>query len=711
MLKTPPLPTVSIQEPDIISKHAVNDASKEANATNTVVGRRSRSNSEHKADEPKFVEPLLQPDENRFVMFPIVHHDVWALYKKAVDSFWKVEDVDLSKDLGDWEKLTPDEQYFIKMVLAFFSSSDGIIIENLSLRFSNEVQSAEVRAFYSFQNFVEAVHCVTGDTKILTNKGYFAIKDLLDQKVNIWNGDEFSEVVVKYTGDQEIYRIELSNGMNLDCTPGHKWLIRVGNQSHPEQCKVERIETKDLIKGNVIARYDVPLMMDCKDPDEFMNPYMHGFFCGDGSYCNKYPIIYLYHEKMKLLPHFKYDSLQTSKIDSITFYIHNYINKPKFEVPINYSLSTKLRWLEGYVDADGCISLNSTKDATGIQISSINLYFLKDVQLMLTTMGILSNLKKQKDACQTLLPKNDGTGEYDYYNCKECYIIYISTVAVSKLMNIGFSPNRLKLQTCERIQKLSNKNSQLIRVKSIDKISDKEKTYCFEEPKNHTGIFNGILTCQSEMYSQLIETYVSNAEEKTKLFQATANYPCIKKKADWGKKWITDHRSSFNTRLVAFAIIEGIFFSSSFAAIFWIKQKNLLPGLCLSNEYISRDESLHVDHAVLLYKKLKRKIPKKKFQDIMREAVEIEIEFITESIPCRMIGMNSDLMTEYVKFVADRLCVQLGYDKLFNATNPFAFMELISVEKKTNFFEHRVSEYALANKTMDDSVFDLNSDF
>ena len=316
---------------------------------------------------------MLQPDENRYVMFPIVHHDVWSLYKKAIDLFWKVEDIDLSKDLSDWEALNVDEKHFIKMVLAFFSSSDGIIIENLSSRFSIEVQSAEVRAFYAFQNFMESVH--------------------------------------------------------------------------------------------------------------------------------------------------------------------------------------------------------------------------------------------------------------------------------------------------------------------------------------------------SEMYSQLIDTYVHDSEEKTKLFEATVNYPCIKKKADWGKKWISDHRSSFSTRLIAFAIIEGIFFSSSFAAIFWIKQRNILPGLCLSNEYISRDESLHVDHAVLLYSKLKRRVNKKKFQDIMKEAVDIEIDFICNAIPCRLIGMNSDMMTEYIKFVADRLCVQLGYDKIYHSINPFAFMELISVETKTNFFEHRVSEYALADKTKDDNIFDFNCAF
>ena len=319
------------------------------------------------------LEPLLQPDENRFVMFPIRHDDVWDLYQKSVDSFWKAEDIDFSKDLTDWKKLSEDEQNFIKMVLAFFAASDGVIVENLALRFMGEIQAPEIRAFYAFQNFMENVH--------------------------------------------------------------------------------------------------------------------------------------------------------------------------------------------------------------------------------------------------------------------------------------------------------------------------------------------------SQTYSLMIDTYIQDPEEKMRLLHAVEHYPCIKKKSDWARKWISDGRSSFATRLLAFAIVEGVYFSSSFASIFWLKRKNVLPGLCLSNEYISRDESMHVDHAVLLYKKLKRKVPKKRFVEIMKEAVAIEIDFITVSIPCRMIGMNSDLMCDYVKFVADRLALMMGYDKIYGCANPFDFMEHISIQKKTNFFEHRVSDYALANKKMDGDVFDLNADF
>ena len=323
--------------------------------------------------EQNFVEPLLKPDDSRYVMFPIKDNDIWKMYKKSVDSFWVAQEVDLSKDLNDWKSLSQDEKHFISMVLAFFAASDGLVLENLSSRFMSDVQLAEARAFYGFQIAIENIH--------------------------------------------------------------------------------------------------------------------------------------------------------------------------------------------------------------------------------------------------------------------------------------------------------------------------------------------------SEMYSTLIDTYINEESEKMKLFKALENYPCITKKANWAKKWINDNRSSFAARLVAFAVIEGLFFSSSFAAIYWIKKRGLMPGLTFSNELISRDEALHTEFAVLLYSKLQRKLQKKRIYEIIQEAVEIEKEFILEAIPCRMIGMNSKLMSQYIEFVADRLCLQLGYDKIYNSQNPFDFMELISIETKVNFFERTNSEYALANKQVDGDVFDFSSDF
>jgi ribonucleotide reductase beta subunit family protein with ferritin-like domain len=212
----------------------------------------------------------------------------------------------------------------------------------------------------------------------------------------------------------------------------------------------------------------------------------------------------------------------------------------------------------------------------------------------------------------------------------------------------------------------------------------------------------------SHTYSQLIDTYITDSDEKMRLFGAIENYPCIKKKADWAKKWIENNRVSFATRLVGFACVEGIFFSSSFAAIYWLKKRGLMPGLTFSNELISRDEALHTEFAVLLYSKLVKKLSEKQITKIVKDAVAIEIEFITEAIPCKMIGMNELLMKQYIEFVADRLLLQLGCNKVYDSTNPFDFMELISIESKVNFFEKRLAEYAMANKDTT-GAFDFES--
>lgn len=215
----------------------------------------------------------------------------------------------------------------------------------------------------------------------------------------------------------------------------------------------------------------------------------------------------------------------------------------------------------------------------------------------------------------------------------------------------------------------------------------------------------------SHTYSLLIDTYIKNPDEKMSLFKAIDNFPCIKKKADWAIKWIHDKRSSFATRLIAFACIEGIFFSGAFCSIFWLKKRGLMPGLTFSNELISRDEALHTEFAILLYSKLLKKVNKQRVVEIVKEAVDIEKEFICEALPCRLIGMNSDLMCQYIEFVADRLCLQLGYDKIYNTKNSFDFMNMISLEGKTNFFEKTSSDYALADKTMTDDIFDMDCDF
>jgi len=319
------------------------------------------------------IEPLLQEDANRYVMFPIKDKDIWKMYKKQEDLFWRAEEIDLSKDNKDWETLSDDEKHFISMILAFFAASDGIVLENLGVRFMNEVQLSEARAFYGLQIAMETIHSIT--------------------------------------------------------------------------------------------------------------------------------------------------------------------------------------------------------------------------------------------------------------------------------------------------------------------------------------------------YSTLIDTYIKDKLQKEKLFNALQEYECIKKKGEWAIKWINDKKSTFATRLVAFACVEGIFFSGAFCAIYWLKKRGLMPGLTFSNELISRDEALHTEFAVLLHNKLEKPLKKQKIHEIISEAVTIELEFINDALPCRLIGMNQVLMKQYIEFVADRLSLQLGGDKIYESKNPFEWMENISIETKTNFFEDRVSEYSLTTKDSKLNTFEFGDDF
>jgi ribonucleoside-diphosphate reductase beta chain len=216
----------------------------------------------------------------------------------------------------------------------------------------------------------------------------------------------------------------------------------------------------------------------------------------------------------------------------------------------------------------------------------------------------------------------------------------------------------------------------------------------------------------SETYSLLIDTYIKDTKEKNYLFNAIETFEPVKKKADWAMRWIDN--GSYAERLISFAAVEGIFFSGSFCSIFWLKKRGLMPGLTFSNELISRDEGLHCDFACMLYNNhLVNKLPKEQVQKIIADAVKIEKEFVTESLPVRLIGMNSDLMSQYIEFVADRLLTELGNDKIYNTSNPFDFMDMINLQGKTNFFEKRVGEYQKAGvlNNENNTTFSLDSDF
>jgi ribonucleotide reductase beta subunit family protein with ferritin-like domain len=224
---------------------------------------------------------------------------------------------------------------------------------------------------------------------------------------------------------------------------------------------------------------------------------------------------------------------------------------------------------------------------------------------------------------------------------------------------------------------------------------------------------NFMESIHSETYSLLIDTYIQDKVEKQKLLEAATTIPAIQKKADWALKWLDKGKANFATRLIAFAVVEGIFFSGAFCSIFWLKKRGLMPGLTTSNEFIARDEGMHTDFACLLYGKIKNRLKRGQVNKIIKEAVTIEKNFITKALPCELIGMNAALMSQYIEFVADRILMQLGYPKVYEAANPFEFMERISLEGKDNFFEKKVSNYAKAavGKTQQEMSFSVDADF
>ena len=585
-------------------------------------------------------EYLLNSDNEKLTVYPIENDSIWKSYKIQQAAFWTAEEIDFSKDYEHFCKLNENEQYFIKMILAFFSSSDTIVNINLSERFLNDVKIREAIITYTWQMAMESIHCVSGDTNILTDKGYFEIKSLENLDVNVWNGKQFSKTKIQYTGKNYLYNVILSNGINLKCTSEHKWYINNNN------CK-EIVFTKDLKINDIIFDYKLPILDNINnEPSDLKAPYLVGYMYGSNT------------------------------IDSNGY------------IPINYSIRTKISWLEGFLD-----SVKYNLNNSDLLIYNSN-NILKNIQLLLLTLNINSNVNN--------------------------YILNISLNEFIKLYNFGFNPSILlkeKIDTLSttilldlfNMDSYQDNNIYIIEIINIDDIHE---TYCFNEPLEHSGIFNGILTGQSETYSLQIDNIIKDPIEKNKLFNAIKEFPFIAQKANWAFKWI-ESNDCFAKRLLAFAIVEGIFFSGSFCSIFWLKKRNIMPGLCMSNELIARDEGLHCSFAVLLYSMINNRLPENEVHDMFKEAVDIEIIFICESLPCKLLGMNSDLMTQYIKYVSDRLLIELNYNKIYNVINPFDFMESISVEGKTNFFESRPTQYqkaSILNKSRD-TIFNINNNF
>jgi len=590
------------------------------------------------SDQP---EPLLSPEEKRLTIEPIRYKDLWGFYKKHEAAIWHAHEVPLTEDLALWGKLNENEQYFIKMVLAFFASSDMIVAENLASRFMREIQVTEARVFYGFQLMMENIHCVAPETMILTDEGYFPICNLVGQNIKVWNGYEYSQTIVRQTSNvpTKLLKIKLSNGAELDATPDHKWVIKGVD---------DRKMTKDLVSGDIITTYRLPIVYN---GITIQNPYTKGSeFAVD-------------------------NSIRDEENTSIVFN----------DVPLTANISCRLNWFAGYLDINLYRNIERQNNE-GYHIYD-TLPILRKIQLLIQTFGLKSNISED------VLVDDDG-------GVLKKYCISLSKYDISHLKRIGFATKIFKLSTTGNISiPIDNEVS-------IVDVSDENRealTYCFNEPVNHTGIFNGILTGQSEVYSNLINAYVKDQSEKEKLFNAISTIPSVAKKAEWAMKWI-ENTDRFATRLVAFAAVEGIFFSGSFCAIFWIREKGLLPGLTKSNDFIARDEGMHTDFACHLYRVyVVNKLSKEEFTKLITEAVDIEVEFITTSLPCRLVGMNSTMMIEYIKFVANRIAKQLGHEEVYpGAKQPFTFMDRILLKSKTNFFEGAVTEYGKNQEVEED---------
>jgi ribonucleotide reductase beta subunit family protein with ferritin-like domain len=412
-----------------------------------------------------------------------------------------------------------------------------------------------------------------------------------------------------------------------------------------------RVETRDIKCGEILSKYILPIQMN--QNTEFKNPYLHGYACRNAiSLHNKY-IVYTNDELRKQF------NIQTHYM-----YIDEYLNEKLYTVPLNYDLTIQKEWIRGMI----CDKFDNT-DINQVFISHQNYDFIQKILILLLHLGYKTRLVYEHNVYSIYLREK-----------------YVELSEEERMITVdSLSINKIELQ-----------------------ISEQEATYCFNEPNLKTGVFNGILTGQSESYSLMIESLVKDERRKKQLLEGITQIPCVEKKANWAIKWIKDKTHSFAKRLFAFAVVEGLFFSGSFCAIFWLKERNLMTkALGKSNEWIARDESLHTEFAVLLYHHLQKGLEQEEAYSILNEAFEIEEEFICHSLPVKLIGMNPTLMSQYIRFCADRLLCQFGFDKLYKVTNPFPWMEKISVDGKTNFFEQRVSEYSMVEENNVEFEFDM----
>ena len=618
-------------------------------------------------------DPLINPsgvDSSRLVLFPIKYHDIWDMYKKAEGNFWTADEAKLAEDMKHWENtLNDNERHYIKHVLAFFASADSIVNENLALRMIPEVQYPEARMFYGFQIMMENIHCVSFDTKIYTDKGYIEIGRQVGRNMNVWNGHEWSSVTIRKTSDEApLTCVKLSNGMELRCTQEHKWFLQGSEGTKTDN---EYTFTKDLKIGDVLRSWQYPTLPDGENSPSMENAFTFGFVYGQR------------HRKGSLivtLDHLRViDFLNVEKSDGRLYcYVpKRYYGSSKF-TPYNCNTASRVDWLSGVWQS--CGKVEKTNEGTRWVFRISDSECARDLQLLLSTFGVFSKCQARD--------------------------LSISAFTAQKLLDAGVI---IDPPSAEEDVDVTIDSDAVVSISSLS-ADGSGKTYCFNEPKRHAGVFGGILTGQSESYSKMIESYIKDEHEQKYLFESLENIPVIRRKADWALKWIDDENATFGERLLAFACVEGIFFSGSFASIYWLKSRGLMPGLCWLNDKIAGDEGLHCEFACLLYRDhlSKGQVSHERVYEIVREACELEKEFQTEALPCTLIGLNKLEMLTYIEFVTDYLLSMLGVPKIYNVHNPFPFVETINLVATTNFFERVNSNYNTLQGTRE---FTTDEDF
>ena len=639
------------------------------------------------------MDDIIKPsgvDSDRFVLFPIQHHDLWGAYKKASQAYWVAEEIrNLPNDVDDWEnKLNDKQRYFIKMVLAFFASADGIVNENLLSRFATEVQYPEARQFYGLQAQIENIHCVSAETPILTSDGQYNIGDLSGKNVKVWNGHEFSEVVIRETAKNAQFTwVRLSNGASIKATSQHRWFIAPTEEHPADADKPHRVVyTEDLKLGDKIADFTLPFVVGA---GSLRNPELSGYLLTRGVCKPTQTRIDM--DSPELAQYLGMTSVEDS---SRSFTIpKDDLDYLQF-IPYNYDVETRVGFIRGLLRGRDAHRTH-TAIAMVYRTPRAGAKRLADHgRMLMTSLGLHSESRVHYMGGFAKVTLYVDTEQFE---SNQAVQQSITTELWNTLTFVSDAPS------------FPRRRARDVYVTGLCMATD-GPSYCFNDPLRGAGTFSGVCTGNSECYSLMINELIKDEQERNFLFKSLEQIPSIHKKGQWAMKWMYSRNSTFGHRLFAFMIVEGVLFSGSFAAIYYLNSLGLLPALSFLNKKIAVDELSHAAFAAMIYKdhlKYQKPSDEEAYQ-IMKEAVELEIEFQTEALPCSLIGMNSDQMAQYIKFTADCLLVQAGLEPIYKVSNPFPFMESLHMPSSVNFFEKTNGNYSI---TAIDRTFEFDDEF